>query len=89
MADIEKLIAIRLPRETLAGFGPNPHESSEPIQDGRKHRPKTGRNQQTAQRSAKSSPQTLAKKLAARTVVGGQKSGTKKPGSRRSAKRDR
>jgi ATP-dependent RNA helicase RhlE len=89
LADIEKLIAIRLPRETIAGFGPNPHESSEPIKDISKHRPKTGRNQQTALISAKSSPQTSAKKSAARTVVGGQKSGTKKPGSHRSAKRDR
>jgi ATP-dependent RNA helicase RhlE len=78
LADIEKLIAIRLPRETLAGFEPNPHESSEPIQDISKHRPKTGRNQQTGLRSAKSLPQTSVKKLAARTVVGGQKSGRKK-----------
>ena len=89
LADIEKLIAIRLPRETLAGFGANPHESSEPIQDISKHRPKTGRNQQTALISAKSSPQISAKKSAARTVVGGQKSGTKKPSSHPPAKRDR
>jgi ATP-dependent RNA helicase RhlE len=48
LADIEKLIAIKLPRETLPGFGPNPHQSSEPFQHSSKHRPKTGRNQQTA-----------------------------------------
>jgi ATP-dependent RNA helicase RhlE len=90
LADIEQLIATRLPRETIPGFVSIPHAKSEPIIDGRKQKPKTGHNQQTDQRSAKSSPTTSAKKSAARSVVGGYKSaGTKKPGTRRSAKRDR
>jgi ATP-dependent RNA helicase RhlE len=78
LADIEKLIATKLPREAIAGFEPNPHTSNEPIQEQGKHRPKTGRTQRTTSRSAKSSPLSSAKKSAARTVVGGHKSGIKK-----------
>jgi ATP-dependent RNA helicase RhlE len=78
LADIEKLIAAKLPREAIAGFVSNPHYNSEPIQG--KNRPKTGGDQRTSRSGGKS---------AVRTVVGGQKSGGKKPGSGRSAKRDR
>ncbi|AFY99300.1 DEAD/DEAH box helicase [Calothrix sp. PCC 6303] len=90
LAEIEKLIAKRLPREEITGFfsHPHPHKSSESIPEGRKQRPKGGYDQRTSARGAKSSPQTSPKKSAARTVAGGSKSGTKKPGTRRSGKRD-
>ncbi|NJS16834.1 MAG: DEAD/DEAH box helicase [Nostocaceae cyanobacterium CSU_2_110] len=77
LMDIEKLIAQKLPREAIAGFVSNPHYNSEPIQG--KNRPKTGGRDRQVSRGGNS---------AVRTVVGGAKSGAKKPGSRRSAKRD-
>jgi ATP-dependent RNA helicase RhlE len=86
LAEIERLIAKKLPREEITGFfsHPYPHKSPESIPDGRKQRPKAGYDQRTSPRGAKSSPQG-SPKSAARTVPGG----TKKPGTRRSAKRDR
>ncbi len=78
LADIEKLIAARLPREAIAGFVSNPHQNTESTQG--KNRPKTGRDQRTSRSGGNSS---------VRTVVGGHKSAGKKPGSARSAKRDR
>ncbi|MBW4505791.1 MAG: DEAD/DEAH box helicase [Scytonematopsis contorta HA4267-MV1] len=92
LADIEKLIAQRLPREEIAGFGPNPHTKPEEIQPGRKHRPKSELSQRTARSSPKSSPRKStkksAKKSSAQNVVGERKSGNKKSASRRSAKHD-
>jgi ATP-dependent RNA helicase RhlE len=85
LGDIEKLIAQRLPRETIAGFLSNPHTNPGSVQGGGKHRPKTGQDQRTGGSNTKSFPQ----KSATRTVIGGDKSGTKKPGTRRSGKRDR
>jgi ATP-dependent RNA helicase RhlE len=79
LADIEKLIATKLPLGTVTGFGLNSDKSAQPIPNRDKHNPKTGRNQPTG-RTAKSSPQPVAKKSAARTIVGGHKSVTKKLG---------
>lgn len=78
LADIEKLIAAKLPLETIAGFGTNSHKSPEPIQDRDKHKPKTGRNQPTV-KSASSAPRT----------IGSNNAGIKKLDKPRSAKRDR
>lgn len=86
---IEKLIAQRLPFEVVTGFGANPHTKPESIPNGRKHKPRTGSDQQTARSTAKPSPQTKAKKSATPTVTGGKKSGSRTSTSRRWAKRDR
>ena len=86
LADIEKLIEQRLPLEAIAGFKPNSTTKPEPIQDGRKHKPRGGRDKRTAD-PAKPSPQTSAKKSAGRTVAGGNNSGVRSGASRRSVKR--
>jgi ATP-dependent RNA helicase RhlE len=89
LANIEKLIEQRLPLEVVAGFGANPHTNPEPIPNGHQQKPRTGRHKRPAPSTAKPSPETVAKKSAARTVAGGNKSGGRSSASRRSAKRDR
>jgi ATP-dependent RNA helicase RhlE len=89
LANIEKLIEQRLPLEVVAGFGANAHTNHEPIPNGHQQKPRTGRHKRPARSTAKPSPETVAKKSAARTVAGGNKSGGRSSASRRSAKRDR
>ncbi len=84
LADIEKLIAVTLPFEAIAGFEPSPHNKSEPIQDGRKHRQQTVGNQRPTRKNTKSSSPSAKK-----SAVVGVRNGIKKSGTRRSAKRDR
>lgn len=83
LTDIEKLIQQRLPREVVAGFGPNPDVQSEAIPNGRQrqHRPKPERDRYPA-RTPKPLPRTSAKRKAAPPATNGE-------ASRRSAKRDR
>ena len=87
LADIEKLIEQRLPLVAIAGFKSNSTTLPEPIQDGRKHKPRSGGDKREAHSTVKESPQTSAKKSARRTVAGGNKSGTRSGASRRPAKR--
>jgi ATP-dependent RNA helicase RhlE len=91
LADIEKLIAARLPRETIAGFVSNPQNSNELVLNGHKQKPKSGvpRRSGYGGSAAKSSAQKPAKKSATRSVVGENKFGEKKSGTRRTEKRDR
>ncbi|MEH2077556.1 MAG: DEAD/DEAH box helicase [Nostoc sp.] len=83
LTDIEKLIQQRLPREVVAGFGPNPDVQSEAIPNGRQrqHRPKPERDRYPA-RTPKPLPRTSAKRKAAPPATNGE-------ASRRFDKRDR
>ncbi|MDF5720134.1 MAG: DEAD/DEAH box helicase [Rhizonema sp. PD37] len=87
LADIEKLIGQQLPLEAIAGFKPNSTTKPEPIQDGRKHKPRGGLDKRKAHSTDKPQAPTSAKKSAKRIVAGGNKSGTRSGASRRSAKR--
>ncbi|MBD2529356.1 DEAD/DEAH box helicase [Nostoc flagelliforme FACHB-838] len=88
LTDIEKLIEQRLPREVVAGFGPNLDIEPEAIANGRQHRPKPGSDKRPA-RTAKLSPERSAKRKVAPPAINGDKPGARSSASRRSAKRDR
>ncbi|WP_414545366.1 DEAD/DEAH box helicase [Nostoc sp. CCY0012] len=92
LADIEKLIAQRLPFEVVTGFEVNSHPKpeAEAIPDGHKHKPSPKGSKRPARATAKPSPQTSVKKSAPQTVVGGKKkSNSNSSASRRWTKRDR
>ncbi|MBD2387921.1 DEAD/DEAH box helicase [Cylindrospermum sp. FACHB-282] len=89
LADIEKLIQQRLPKEIVPGFGPNPDTKPEPIPNGRQNRQKPRSEKRTPSSTAKPSPQKPAKRKAAPPAIGGKTNGPRSSGSRRSAKRDR
>ena len=87
LADIEKLIGQQLPLEAITGFKPNSTKLPEPIQDGRKHKPRGGLDKRKAHSTDKPQAPTLARKSAKRIVAGGNKSGARSGASRRSVKR--
>ncbi|MFN6461581.1 MAG: DEAD/DEAH box helicase [Nostoc sp. DedVER02] len=88
LTDIEKLIEQRLPREVVAGFGPNLDIQPEAIPNGRQHRPKPGGDKRPA-RTPKPLPRTSAKCKAAPPATNGDRSGARSSSSRRFDKRDR
>lgn len=77
LTDIEKLIQQKLPLEVVTGFGINPDIKPEPIQNGRKQKPKPGRDQDIVGSGdkPKPSPQTSGKRKAAPPSTDGKKSG--------------
>ncbi len=78
LADIQKLMKLTLPQEVVAGFEPEPHALTEPIQTGLKRLP-PGRCKRRTRLTAKSSPRTQNKPKA-------DPSATVKQESRRSRK---
>ncbi|MEH2195655.1 MAG: DEAD/DEAH box helicase [Nostoc sp.] len=90
LTDIEKLIQQRLPREVVAGFGPNPDVQPEaiPNERQRQHRPKPERDQRPA-RTPKPLPRTSAKRKAAPPATNGDRPDARSSTSRRFDKRDR
>jgi ATP-dependent RNA helicase RhlE len=50
LADIEKLLQTRIPKETVSGYEVNPHIKAEPISRGRGQRPAGNRNNSPKQR---------------------------------------
>jgi ATP-dependent RNA helicase RhlE len=85
LADIEKLIEQRLPKEVVDGFGVNPEIKAEPIPNGRKA--PSGGGQRTRRSAPKSASQKSSQQPSSRTVAGGKKSGSTSPTPRRSGKR--
>ncbi|MTJ54181.1 DEAD/DEAH box helicase [Anabaena sp. UHCC 0253] len=86
LADIEKLIEQRLPKEVVAGFGVNPDIKAEPIPNGRKA-PSGGGGQRTRRSAPKSASQKSPRQPSSRTAAGDKKSGASSPTPRRSGKR--
>ena len=70
LADIEKLIQQRLPKEVVAGFAVNPEIKAEPIPNGRKA-PAAG-----GSRTPRSVSQKSPQQPSSRTAAGGKKSGS-------------
>ncbi|OBQ35363.1 MAG: RNA helicase, partial [Anabaena sp. CRKS33] len=70
LADIEKLIQQRLPKEVVAGFAVNPEIKAEPIPNGRKA--PAGGGSRTPRSVSQKSPQQPS----SRTAAGGKKSGS-------------
>ncbi|BAZ29744.1 ATP-dependent RNA helicase [Cylindrospermum sp. NIES-4074] len=87
LADIEKLIAQRLPFEVVAGFGDNSHSQPKPIANEPKHKSKDSKRPISS--AAKPVPQKSAKQSTPRTATGGKKSDARPGASRRSGKRSR
>lgn len=77
LADIEKLIQQKLPLEVITGFGINPEIKPEPIQNGRRQKPKPEPDQEMVGSGSKPklSPQILGKRKAAPPATGGKKFG--------------
>ncbi len=86
LADIEKLIEQRLPKEVVVGFGVNPEIQAEPIPNGRKA-PSGGGNQRTRRSAPKSASQKSPRQPSSRTTAGDKKSSPSSPTPRRSGKR--
>jgi ATP-dependent RNA helicase RhlE len=87
LADIEKLIEQRLPKEVVAGFGVNPDIKAEPIPNGRKAPSGGGGGQRTRRSAPKSASQKSSRQPSSRTAAGDKKSGASSPTPRRSGKR--
>jgi ATP-dependent RNA helicase RhlE len=83
LADIEKLIKQQLRKEVIPGFKPDSHTQTEAINE-RQHKPKAESGKRTGRFSPKPSLKKSAKKSAARTVIGGEKSGVQKSGVQKS-----
>ena len=87
LADIEKLIEQRLPKEVVDGFAVNPEIKAEPIPNGRKAPSGGGENQRTRRSAPKSASSKSPRQPSSRTAAGGKKPGSSSPTPRRSGKR--
>jgi ATP-dependent RNA helicase RhlE len=87
LADIEKLIEQRLPKEVVDGFGVNPEIKAEPIPNGRKAPSGGGGNQRTRRSAPKSASSKSPRQPSSRTAAGDKKPGSSSPTPRRSGKR--
>ena len=86
LADIEKLIEQRLPKEFVPGFAVNPEIKAEPIPNGRKA-PSGGGGHKTRRSAPKSASQRSPKQPSSRTATGEKKSGPSSSAPRRAGKR--
>jgi len=87
LADIEKLIEQRLPKEVVDGFGVNPEIKAEPIPNGRKAPSGGGGNQRTRRSAPKSAAHKSSRQSSSPTAAGDKKLGSSSPTPRRSSKR--
>ena len=87
LADIEKLIEQRLPKEVVDGFGVNPEIKAEPIPNGRKAPSGGGGNQRTRRSAPKSASSKSPGQPSSRTAAGDKKPGSSSPTPRRTGKR--
>jgi ATP-dependent RNA helicase RhlE len=87
LADIEKLIEQRLPKEVVDGFAVNPEIKAEPIPNGRKAPSGGGGNQRTRRSAPKSASSKSPRQPSSRTAAGDKKPGSSSPTPRRSGKR--
>jgi ATP-dependent RNA helicase RhlE len=87
LADIEKLIEQRLPKEVVDGFGVNPEIKAEPIPNGRKAPSGGGGNQRTRRSAPKSASSKSPRQPSSRTAAGDKKPGSSSPTPRRTGKR--